>query len=347
MGMLRKKGIDPQLITATKSLYQNSRNYVRSKNNRSKEFITVDGLRQGGVLSPLLFIIMMDEIIKKTKEKVKQVKIGHYKLTTVKISECAFADDLVVFGSTEKELQENLNTWNKVLKEQQMKINIAKTKIMVITKDEKNVDIEIENTKIEQVNEFKYLGVTINNKGKQDTEINQRISAATKLYHSLGKTFIGKNEISRKTKMTVYQTIFRPVLTFGSESWVITKRQKNRIQAVEMKYHRRALGITKRDHKRNDDIREELGIEPVTTTIEKNQLKWYGHLIRMADTRQVRRIWDARINTKRGRGRPPESWNGTVAKVIERRGLNWREARKIAQDKRSWSGFVHSYSILQ
>jgi hypothetical protein len=33
---------------------------------------------------------MMDEIIKKTKEKVKQVKIGHYKLTTVKISECAF-----------------------------------------------------------------------------------------------------------------------------------------------------------------------------------------------------------------------------------------------------------------
>jgi hypothetical protein len=50
-----------------------------------------------------------------------------------------------VFGSTEEELQENLNTWNKVLKEQQMKINIAKTKIMVITKDEKNVDIEIEN----------------------------------------------------------------------------------------------------------------------------------------------------------------------------------------------------------
>jgi hypothetical protein len=78
----KKKGIDPQLIAATKSLYQNSRNYVRSKNNRSKDFITVDGLRQGGVLSALFFIIMMDEIIEKTKEKVKQVNIGHYKLTT-------------------------------------------------------------------------------------------------------------------------------------------------------------------------------------------------------------------------------------------------------------------------
>jgi hypothetical protein len=54
---------------------------------------------------------MMNEIIKNTKEKVKQVNFGHYKLTTVKISECAFADDLVVFGSTEKELQENLNIW--------------------------------------------------------------------------------------------------------------------------------------------------------------------------------------------------------------------------------------------
>jgi hypothetical protein len=55
---------------------------------------------------------MMDEIIKKTKEKVKQVNIGHHKLTSVKICECAFADDLVVFGATEKELQENLNIWN-------------------------------------------------------------------------------------------------------------------------------------------------------------------------------------------------------------------------------------------
>jgi galactitol-specific phosphotransferase system IIB component len=105
-----------------------------------------------------------------------------------------------VFGATEKELQENLNIWNKVLKEQQMKINIVKTKIMVITKDEKNVDIEIEGTKIEQVNEFKYLGVTINNKGKEDTEINQRISAATKLYHTLGKIFIGKKRNYQKDK---------------------------------------------------------------------------------------------------------------------------------------------------
>jgi hypothetical protein len=62
----------------------------------------------------------------------------------------------------------------------------------------------------------------------------------------------------------------------------------------------------------------------------------------MAGRRQVRRIWDARINPKRARERPPESWNGTVATVIERRGLNWREARKLAQDKRSWSGFVHN-----
>jgi hypothetical protein len=61
MGMLRKKKeINPQLITATKSLYQTSRNYVRSKNNTSKE-------RQGGVLSPLLFIIMIKDRIKKHK----------------------------------------------------------------------------------------------------------------------------------------------------------------------------------------------------------------------------------------------------------------------------------------
>jgi hypothetical protein len=63
MGMLRKKQeINPQLITATKSLYQTSRNYVRSKNNTSKE-------RQGGVLSPLLFIIMIKDRHKNLRNK--------------------------------------------------------------------------------------------------------------------------------------------------------------------------------------------------------------------------------------------------------------------------------------
>jgi hypothetical protein len=66
--------------------------------------------------------------------------------------------------------------------------------------------------------------------------------------------------------MTVYQTIFRPVLTFGSESWVMTKRQKNRIQATQIKYHKRALGVTKRHHKRNDDIREELACKRLSSS---------------------------------------------------------------------------------
>ncbi|CAH2013124.1 unnamed protein product [Acanthoscelides obtectus] len=86
--------------------------------------------------------------------------------------------------------------------------------------------------------------------------------------------------------MTVYRTVFRPILIFGSESWVLTNRQKIKLQAIDMKYLR-AVRVTRKDKIRNEVIREELGVESVLQRIEENQLKWFGHLVRMKDTRPL------------------------------------------------------------
>lgn len=70
-------------------------------------------------------------------------------------------------------------------------------------------------------------------------EINEIISYAVKLYHSISNTFLGKREISTETKITVYKaTIFRSVLTYGSESWILSSRMKTKIEAIDMKYLR-------------------------------------------------------------------------------------------------------------
>nr|CAH7719228.1 unnamed protein product [Callosobruchus chinensis] len=61
-----------------------------------------------------------------------------------------------------------------------------------------------------------------------------------------------------------------------------------------MKYLRGVKGVTRRDKIRNEVIRSELGVKPVLQKIEENQLKWFGHLVRMDVTRPVTMVWQAR-----------------------------------------------------
>ncbi|CAH2001210.1 unnamed protein product, partial [Acanthoscelides obtectus] len=79
------------------------------------------------------------------------------------------------------------------------------------------------------------------------------------------------------------------------DSWVLTNKQKSKLQAIDVKYLRAVKGVTRKVKIRNEVIREELGVESVLQRIEENQLKWFGHLARMKDTRPVKLIREARV----------------------------------------------------
>src|SRR3978361_1128078 len=174
--------------------------------------------------------------------------------------------------------------WKKALEEKNLKLNVDKTKVMSIGKNNTAVTIRLNGMTMEQTDSYRYLGVRIHRSGKNEAELNDRIENAVKVYHALNRTLIWKKEVSTGTKMTVYKTIFRPILIYGSESWVLTQQQRNKIQAVEMKFLRGVRGVTKRDRLRSEKIREDLQIEPILESIEKKQLKRFGHIVRMDET---------------------------------------------------------------
>jgi hypothetical protein len=76
-----------------------------------------------------------------------------------------------------------------------------------------------------------------------------------------------------------------PVLLYGSETWTPRKRDWNRIQAAEMKYLRTVRGCTRLDQIRNEDIRNELGISPLSEKIIECRNEWKAHLQKMEHTR--------------------------------------------------------------
>ena len=139
---------------------------------------------------------------------------------------------------------------------------------------------------------------------------------------SLNRTVVKKKELSRKAKLSVYRAIFVPTLTYGHEVWVMTESIRSRVQAAEMSFLRRVAGISLRDRVRSSITRERLGVEPLLLNLERSQLRWFGHLVRMPPERLPRKVLDARPTGRRPRGRPKTRWKDYISKLAwERLGI--------------------------
>ncbi|KAI5754287.1 hypothetical protein M8J77_007444 [Diaphorina citri] len=337
--ILDRKRVQPDLVQAIKSFYKSCRNQVRTCGALSKEFETYCGVRQGDIISPYLFVLLIDDVIKSCKERTKKHSIGYWKLQPIYITDLAFADDLAILAKNETNLQHNLNVWNEEMTRRGMVINVKKTKSMVISRNPIQHHVHLNNQPIEQVNVFKYLGALISADGTIDAEINGRVANATKCFHSLRRGFINKQEVGKQTKVTVFKTVYRPTLTYSAESWTLTSKHKSRLQATEMKYLRRVEGKTRKDRIRNTSIRSSLNIDPMQTFIQEAQLRWFGHMMRMPDQRYPKLAYLAKPEGRRPRGRPRCTWEENVMESVKERGQSWKSATSSVHDRSKWRAF--------
>jgi hypothetical protein len=102
-----------------------------------------------------------------------------------------------------------------------------------------------------------------------------------------------------------------PVLLYGIETWTPRKRDWNRIQAAEMKYLRTIKGCTRLDQIRNEDIRNELGISPLSEKIIEYRNKWKAHLQIMEHTSIPLQVYKYQPSGKRDMARPRRRWRET------------------------------------
>nr|CAH7762410.1 unnamed protein product [Callosobruchus chinensis] len=97
------------------------------------------------------------------------------------ISDFVFADDLATFANSGADLQQNLDIWNMALKKRNMKINVNKSKTITVTRQQKATNSQLEGSRLKDVEIFRYLETVIDSSGKEERNLNERISAAGKL----------------------------------------------------------------------------------------------------------------------------------------------------------------------
>src|SRR5882762_6084642 len=103
-----------------------------------------------------------------------------------------------------------------------------------------------------------------------------------------------------------------------------------------MRFLRRMSGIRRIDRVRNSVIRESLNVEPLLLKIEKSQLRWFGHVLRMPQNRIPQRVFNAMPTGRRPRGRPRKTWRSNVEELCGRIGVSSAEVQTVAEDRNLW-----------
>ena len=110
--------------------------------------------------------------------------------------------------------------------------------------------------------------------------------------------------VPRKVKLVIHNTILRPLLLYGHESWVTKKRLDSRIQAADMKVLRLIKGGTGRDKIRNTYIHDEFHIKPILDVIREGTFRWLGHVLRREPPSMLHEVVHYKVKGKISRGRP-------------------------------------------
>ena len=82
--------------------------------------------------------------------------------------------------------------------------------------------LKVNGATLKQVEKFKYLGVTITSDRRQDEKLDNQYGKASAIMRTLHYSVVMKREMPKKAKLSIFQTVFVPILTYGHESWVMT-----------------------------------------------------------------------------------------------------------------------------
>ena len=103
------------IVSLIKAMYEDASTKVRMNGRESKAFNVIVGVHQGSVLSPLLFIIVLEALSREFREGLPV--------------ELLYADDLVLIEETKELLLEKVRNWKKGMEKKGLRVNTGKTKV--------------------------------------------------------------------------------------------------------------------------------------------------------------------------------------------------------------------------
>jgi hypothetical protein len=356
--VLLKAGCPPTMLSLIQSFHDDMKGQVQFDGELSDKFDIRRGVKQGCVLAPSLFGIFFSYVFQVafqdldthsgvsilTRADGNFFNLARFKAKTKTteyiIRELLYADDAALCASTPEGLQNMLDTLADSCVKFGLTISLKKT----VTMSQANTPhtFNIQDTTLENVDKFTYLGSSMNANTTLDTEISARLGKAASTFGRLTKRVWKNKHLSINTKVRVYEACVLSVLLYGSECWPTYRHQESRLSAFHTRNLRFIIGKTWEDRMTNEELFKITKSEPLSSKMKYIRIRWAGHVNRMESKRIPHQLLHAvLLEGKRQTGRPNLRFKDVLKRDLRDFDIAPESWTNASKDRQTWRASLH------
>ena len=306
---LHKLKTSSKMLNMVKAMYCSVQSCVRWGAKLSDFFACSLGVKQGCLLSPLIFSLLISKVADFVREKGKH---GIQLLPGLdEIFLLMFADDIVLISSTPSGLQNQINNLRKASESLGLTVNLDKTKTMVFRKGghlSAGESWTYGNKKIETVNSYKYLGFTLTTKLSYSYACGEYTSKAKSKILDLMKTMWSLGSFDSTVFFQLFDAQIKPMLLYASEIWGMSRLSI--IESAHLFACKRLLGVSNRTP--NHMVYGDTGRYPLFIESTISTLRYWLKIRKLPITRLPKQALTMLENSLLVNGRNHDNWVKSV-----------------------------------
>ena len=269
---LIKSGYHGKLITLIKNMYSKTKSRVKIKNLLSDFLTETHGVNQGGVSSPFLFKAFLADF-----KQYLNTKCGINMSSGEILTHILWADDLILLAESVEELQILLNNVSDYCKRWQLLVNLSKSKIMIINGKQQNSIFMYNDTPLEIIHKYKYLGVIFSDGTNHfQDHIAYTETVANRAIFSVQGYLYSLNQTPPPISMKLFDTLVAPIIEYGSEIWSMCSSYDS-LETLYLRFLKCSLGV--RPQTPTAAILGDLGRYPLHVRLQVKAVKFWCKLV--------------------------------------------------------------------
>ena len=171
-----------------------------------------------------------------------------------------------------------------------------------------------------------------------DEDVGSRIRKANGAFIQLSRLWKNRN-VSRATKIRIFNTNVKSVLLYGCETWKITGRIVGQLQTFINRCLRRITCIYWPEVISNENLWQLTNQCPVQEELKRRKWRWIGHTLRKEDGAIEKAALSWNPQGSRRQGRPRMTWRRTVEAECRQQRKTWAEVKRLAANRDEWRTF--------